>query len=968
MTIFKTLFLKIGLILILTTFFYTSIAEINLNFSKQRGFNETPFNLTITSEKATNIKYTLDGSQPNLNSLDVPDNLAINSNTVVRVLAYNATDTIQETHTYLFLDEVINQSNQSIISKGYPTKWGIGPSKSSPNTIIDQDADYEMDVRVTQNPAYKEQLKEGLKQIPTLSLSLHMDSLFHPDKGIYSNSLEEDSTFFLNNNALIEKPVSIEMFDGDTTKFHTFAGLKMNGASTRYYDFYKHALRIVFRKKFGDGKLDYALYGENAAKDHESLVLRMIGHCSPNDWVESRREKTQFQKDKLARDLHRKMGHLSPNSKFVHLYLNGIYWGLYDLIERVDNDYLAEYKGGKKEEYDVIKQLEVKDGDSIAYYKLFHFSNNSPSKTVETKEQYDSIAHYLDIPAFADYILLNHYLINSDWGENNWIAARKRKNGEKFQFFVWDAEFVLLNKIFRNLVINHQTNLHPAGLHRDLEDYREYRVVFGDRVQCNCLETDGALYDIRPDVLNLEKSIDKASLAELARWGDVRGTLVDYNTHIVATRDEIVNDLLPTQLEAVMGVYTREGYSLYPKIAAVQFNHLGGFVNNGFQIELNNPNTSGDIYYTLDGSDPRLEGGALNPNAMLYTGPITVNKFTLVSARVYNPGNFNPQYNWSAMCPRQFFSNDTYTLIINEIQYNPPAVTLANGNIIDGDEYEFVEIKNIGDKVLDLSNVFFSAGIEYTFPLGTTLQPNEFWVIAENKELFHSIYNFIPNDKYSGKLSNGGEMIVLNSPDTTKIDDVNFNDKLPWPLQPDGEGPSLSLMPGFEANNDVYYSWASSQYCTPNAENVFCNPIKFNVGLSGIDCEVEPNASISVSPTGGVAPYTYQWKKDDMPLNTSNTQASISNIVPDKYTVTITDNLGCAYTEVIEVNPTTIDENLVLDNNIRTGIYKVAQTITAVGSINANTNVEFRADTITLFGGFEAHKLSDLFIDIDPCQ
>jgi len=711
MTTFKTLFQKVGIILILTISFYPAIAELSLNFSHQRGFYEKAFNLTVTSSQVAKIKYTIDGSQPNFNSLNVPNSIAINANTVVRVLAYNTTDTIQETHTYLFLDEIISQSNQSILSKGYPDRWGIGPAKSPYNVIIDQVADYEMDTRVTNNPAYSEQLREGLLQIPTVSLSLHMDSLFHPDKGIYSNSLEEDSTFFLNNNALIEKPVSIEMFNGDgTTEFHTFAGLKMNGASTRYYDFYKHALRIVFRKKFGDGKLDYALYGEDAAKNHESLVLRMIGHCSPHDWNETRREKTQFQKDKLARDLHRKMGHLSAHSKFVHLYLNGIYWGLYDLIERVDADYLAEYKGGNELDYDVCKQLEMKDGDSIAYYKLFQFSNDSPSKTVETKQQYDSIAYYLDIPAFADYILLNHYLINSDWGENNWIACRRKKAGEKFNFFVWDAEIVLYSDVYRSLVINHQTNLHPAGLHRDMEDYREYRIVFGDRVQCNCLETDGALYDIRPDVLNLEESINKASLAELARWGDVRGTLIDYNTHVEPTRDEIVNDLLPTQLEEVLEIYTREGYSLYPKIAAVDFNHLGGLVNNGFQIELNNPNTSGDIYYTLDGSDPRLEGGALNPNAFLYTGPITVNKFMMVSARVYNPGNFNPQYNWSAMCPRQFFSNDSYTIVINEIQYNPPGVTLANGTEIDGDEYEFIEIKNIGDQVLDLSNVFFSSG------------------------------------------------------------------------------------------------------------------------------------------------------------------------------------------------------------------------------------------------------------------
>jgi len=955
-----------ALLQIVVTFLFISIgclsatAELSFTFSKQRGFHPSPFNLTVTTTEIADIKYTIDGSQPTLDSSNIPASLFINSNTVVRVLAFNATDTIQETHTYLFLDEIINQSTESILAKGYPDKWGIGPAKTLPLTIIDQVADYEMDEKVTNDPAYRDQIEQGLLQIPTICLSLNMDSLFHPDKGIYSNSLETDTTFFQNNNASIEKPVSIEMFNADgTTEFNTFAGLKINGASTRYYDFYKHAFRVTFRKKYGDGKLDHELFGPDAAKDHESLIFRMIGHCSPQDWVSVRRAKTQFQRDKLARDLHRKMGHLSPNSKFIHLYLNGIYWGLYDLNERPDADYVAEYQGGNKEDYDVIKQLEVKDGDSIAYYKMFQFSNDSPSGRVETAAQYDSIGYYLDIPAFADYILLNHYLINSDWKANNWVASRRRKAGEKFQFYVWDAEFVLYSKIYRDVVLGSQVNFHPSGLHRDLENYREYQVVFGDRVQCNCLEKDGALYDIRKDFLALEASIDKASLAELARWGDVRGTLIDYKTDIVPTRNEIVNDLLPTQLDEVLEIYSRQGYSLFPQIDAVSFNHLGGLVNSGFQLELTNTNSTGYIYYTLDGTDPRLEGGELNPNAMLYTGPVTITNFKLVSARVYNPGNFNPQFDWSAMCPRQFFTNESYTIIINEIQYNPPGVTLADGTMIDGDEYEFIEIKNIGNQVLDLSNVFFSTGIDYTFPIGTTLEPNDFWVIAENTDEFDNTYNFLPDDKYSGKLSNGGELITLNSPDTTQIDLVKYNDKIPWPEQPDGDGPSLSLMPGFETNNDLYTSWAGSIECTPNAENKFCQPIDYNVSLSGIDCDISPNATISVAPTGGVEPYTYVWTTD-------TTESTINVNVPGLYTVKITDGRGCLYTEVIDVRSSNI--KLDLDKNIPTGIYKVAETIEATGSVNAYTNVEFRADTISLFNGFEANKLGDLLIEIDPCD
>jgi len=111
MTTFKTLYQKAVIILILIIGFYSAIAQLSLNFSEERGFPDNPFHLKVTSPQTDNIKYTLDGSMPDLKSLNMPDSLAINSNTVVRVLAYNTTDTLQETHTYLFLDEIVNQSN-----------------------------------------------------------------------------------------------------------------------------------------------------------------------------------------------------------------------------------------------------------------------------------------------------------------------------------------------------------------------------------------------------------------------------------------------------------------------------------------------------------------------------------------------------------------------------------------------------------------------------------------------------------------------------------------------------------------------------------------------------------------------------------------------------------------------------------------------------------------------------------------
>lgn len=927
-------------------------AQLNIGFSNERGFYENPFYLAVNKGSNVILKYTLDGSAPTLSGNTLPDSILINTTTPVRILAFNNTDTVSFAHTYIFLDDVINQSNNDIVSKGYPLLWGSGTSKFDTATIINQVADYEMEPSFSSSPEGIAKLKNGLKQIPTISITTDKNNLFHATSGMYTNPLESDSLF--------EKPIAIEMFDGDGTAFQTTAGLKISGASTRYYDFYKHAFRIVFKKKYGDGKLDYPVYGNDGAFNHNSLVLRMIGHCSPHDWSDKRREISQFQKDKFTRTLHRKMGNLSPNSKFIHLYLNGIYWGLYDLTERPDADFHAEYLGGDEEDYDVIKQLEVKNGDSIAYYRMIEIANDSPSGRVETQEQFDSLNYYLDMPSFADYVLLNHFIINGDWNENNWWAGRRNKAGEKFHFYVWDAEWAFFDPIYQSYVISFQTANHPAGLHKDLANYREYQVIFGDRVQCNCMEEDGALYDVRADFIAMEASINDASLAELARWGDVRGTQIDYDDNIVRTRNVITNDIIPFQTDKILEFYTRTAFSLFPKIEAVGFNNLGGVVPNGFTLELTNPNSTGKIYYTTDGTDPRLPGGGLHPDAIEYTSPIVVNDYKLIKARVYSPGNNNPQYVWSAMCPRQFFTAQDYNVVINEIHYNP--LESLDG-LVDGDEYEFIELKNIGTNPIDLSNAYFGYGIDYQFPIGTTLEPGDFWVLAENSVEFNNRYNIAPHGEYSGKLSNSGEILVLNDPNGAMIDSIKYNDKSPWPKKPDGDGPSLSLMPNYISTNEAYSSWSSSLGYTPNEENIFCQPVDFNVDLTGIDCDIDANAKISVSPSGGIGPYNYLWE-DGETLNT------VSNIIPKKYEVTVTDTQGCEYDESIVVNDSYFNPDLELHFNISipTGLYKTSNTITAKGRINANSNVTFKSGEITLLQGFEASKFADLYIDIDPCQ
>jgi len=926
------------LILSLTILLFGSInalqAQMSLSFSAERGFYNAPFQLNITASDPTAIiKYTVDGDNPStINGSIYNGAIAVSTTTVVKALAYNSIDTTSViAHSYIYLNDVVNQMGTPT---GYPDTWTVGPIESFLGTLIttgDQIGDYDMDPNVVNDPQYANDIIDGLLQIPTVSVSTSVNDLFTPSSGIYSNTLDTVNE---------ERLISIEMFNPDgSTEFMTNAGIKISGASSRYPDFNKHAFRVSFRSQYGPKKLKHPVFGSDGTDEFDALVLRMFGHCSPHDSNEGRRDNSQLEKDQFARELQLAMGDNSPRSKFVHLYLNGLYWGMYNLTERPDGDFHASYNGGSEEDYDVLNTLRIKDGDTIAYHHMFDISNDA----VTTQVQWDSIQAYLDIDAFANYMMLNHYIINTDWDENNWWAGRKREAGAGFQYYVWDAEWAFNYQGYQAWVVNKDNTPHPSGLHRDLVLYPEYKVRYGDRVQCNCIEADGPLNPANaiPHYLSLSASIDKAYLGELARWGDTRGgATVDYNQHVIPFRDHIVNDILPNQVNVLLDRYAIPAYSLYPVgIDAVQYSQLGGLVVGG--ISLTNPNAFGDIYYTIDGSDPRLEGGAINPAAILYTGAnINIGGVAVVKSRVYNSGTNA----WSAMCPRTFYTNQDYqNIVINEIHYNPPSV-----GIIDGDEFEFIELKNNGSSIVDLSDVYFGDGIQYKFPIGTTIQPGGFTVLAENELEFSNYNGQTAFDQYSGKLSNGGETVLLKDPFGAVIDSVTYDDMPPWPTEPDSTGPSLSLLDA-NLDNALASSWkAAVGPNTPNAENVFCIPMTISLFPTAATCANSNDGSINSLVFGGIGPFNYSW-------NNGQNAATATGLNPGTYVLSVTDSSNCTETMQVTVGgPTPIVAAVTTNNETAAGNADGSANINVSGGNSPYNIVWSNGNTGTLATGLTA--------------
>src|SRR5437762_8466775 len=110
----------------------------------------------------------------------------------------------------------------------------------------------------------------------------------------------------------------------------------------------------------------------------------------------------------------------------------------------------------------------------------------------------------------------------------------------------------------------------------------------------------------------------------------------------------------------------------------------------------------------------------------------------------------------------------------------------------NGDEFEFIELKNAGTNTLNLSGLAFTSGVSFTFSNGTVLSPGQFFVLGRNAAALAGKYPGLAiNGIYSGKLDNGGEKLTLSHPLGPAIFTVTYNDRAPWPVAADNFGFSI---------------------------------------------------------------------------------------------------------------------------------------------------------------------------------
>ena len=534
-------------------------------FSAGRGLYDSPFQLSLSTpnHQGATIYYTRDGSLPepnNPSAVVYQDPIEMSATTPLRAAAfkedYQPSNSV--THSYLFLEDVVEQA------------------KLSPE--------------ITQNDVWGPQLIDSLKALPTVSLTTSQEV------------------------SLTEVETSVELIFPDGQEgFQVNAGVENYGGHSMTYD--KKSMRLSFKDIYGPSLLAFDIFEEPGnAVEFDQLLLRSGSHDTMNWGGPPGGGKGAYVRTRWAFERQREMGHLAPLGRFVHLYLNGEYWGQYNLMERPNASFMEHYAGESVDGYDVLNAGSPVDGDQNAWQALRDSIDDG----------FAEVSKYLDVENYVDYMLLQFFGGNNwDWNHlQNWMAARERSVGSGFQFFSWDSDVMLRTPIYRNVIEKGgPDNLwnHNGGL----KQFPEIQNLMADRAAL-FLRDEGMFTPerLRGDIDAIAEEIQLSIIAETARWGSTRYTPDDWQESVDWIKDTYAPPTGWNRADSLLHQLNQAGLLRSAKPPTFWLDDqltTGGFVEQDQALAMRSER--GEIYYTLDGSDPMQNAPVISYESLLGESP-----------------------------------------------------------------------------------------------------------------------------------------------------------------------------------------------------------------------------------------------------------------------------------------------------------------------------------------------------------
>lgn len=630
--------------------------------------------------------------------------------------------------------------------------------------------------------------------IPIVSLVTDPDNLFDNDIGIYElgDDYENNLPFFgANFWEDWERQINFTLYEIDNSVGVNFdAGIKIFGGWSRAQD--QRSFSIFARGQYGTSEIDYPLFPTNNYDKYQALVLRNAG----NDFLRSNIRDITLTSLMDGSDIE------TQAYRSVATYINGEYWGLYNMREKVNEHYLVSRHNVNPDEVDLMGPGgELIHGDDTEYVEL---QNYLEGNSLFSDSKYQIVADQIDVENFIIYNIAQIYFNNTDWPGNN-IKYWKVKGG-KWRWILYDTDFGFgpwnPNSYNNNTLA---FALEPNGpfwpnppqstlMLRRLVDNEQFRHQFinqfADELNSRFLPDQ-----VEEHIINIATDAQLEMVKHYNRWDES----IDFHNQQVG----------------VMTNYAKVRQSIVKAHIRSVFN-LAGF--HTLTLQINNPSSGYVKVNSLTIKNPYWQGD--------YFENVPI-KITAVAKQGYVFSHWTGNINSSdpelivnmksAMTLNAIFesSSEEQIVVINEINYNSLATKDAG---------DWIELHNPSDNIIDLSNwVFTDSDIEggYTFPSGTTVGAKDYLIIARDLMKFKIQYPEVEHlvGSFDFGLSSDGDDIRIYNSTQTLVDSVQYESSDPWSELADGLGYTLELKAP-DLNNALAENWASyNTYGSPGKVN-----------------------------------------------------------------------------------------------------------------------------------------------------